>query len=79
MSTRFSLRFVSGDRAGEVYGLNGPRVTVGRKPGNSLQIIDGSVSGTHAELLIDAGGVVLRDRNSTNGTKVSGVAIEENT
>ena len=77
MSTRFSLRFVSGDRAGEVYGLNGPRVTVGRKPGNSLQIIDGSVSGTHAELLIDEGGVVLRDRNSTNGTKVSGVAIEE--
>lgn len=77
MSSRFSLRFVSGDRAGEVYELLGPRVTIGRKPGNSLQIVDSSISGTHAEFLLMDGRVVLRDRNSTNGTKVAGVKVTE--
>lgn len=77
MSSRFSLRFVSGDHEGEHHELEGPRVTLGRKPGNSLQINDTSVSGTHAELLIEGGSVTLRDRNSTNGTKVAGASIEE--
>jgi len=77
MSSRFSLRFVSGDHEGEVHELEGPRVTLGRKPGNNLQINDSSVSGTHAELLIEEGGVTLRDRNSTNGTKVAGAPVEE--
>ena len=77
MSSRFSLRFVSGDRSGETHELEGPHMTLGRKPGNSLQLNDSSVSGTHAELLVDEGSVTLRDRNSTNGTKVAGAAIEE--
>ena len=77
MSPRFSLRFVSGDRDGEIHELEGPRVALGRKPGNSLHIDDSSVSGTHAEFLIDEGTVTLRDRNSTNGTKVAGAAIDE--
>ena len=77
MSSRFSLRFVSGAHEGEQHELEGPRVTVGRKPGNSLQLQDSSVSGTHAELLIDDTGVTLRDRNSTNGTKVGGTPIDE--
>ena len=77
MSSRFSLRFVSGDHEGERHELDGPRVTVGRKPGNSLQLKDTSVSGTHAELLIEGGSVTLRDRNSTNGTKVAGAPIDE--
>lgn len=52
-------------------------MTVGRKPGNSLRLEESSVSGTHAELLIEGGTVTLRDRNSTNGTKVGGSAIDE--
>jgi len=77
MSSRFSLRFVSGDRAGETYALDGSRVTVGRKEGNNLQLADSSVSGTHAEILVEEGSVTLRDCNSTNSTKVAGEAIDE--
>jgi hypothetical protein len=77
MSSRFSLRFISGNHEGERHELEGPRVTLGRKPGNILQVNDSSVSGTHAELLIQEESVTLRDRNSTNGTKVAGSPIEE--
>ena len=77
MSSRFSLRITSGVHDGEQHELEGPRVTVGRKPGNSLCLEESSVSGTHAELLIEGGTVTLRDRNSTNGTKVGGSAIDE--
>lgn len=53
--------------------LQGPRVTVGRLPFNTLQIIDRTVSGFHAELILDGGHYRLHDRGSTNGTFVNGV------
>jgi hypothetical protein len=77
MLPRFSIRFISGDRAGELCPLEGHRLTIGRKPGNSLQISDSSISGSHAELIISESSVILRDRNSTNGTCVGGERIEE--
>lgn len=77
MSPRFSLRFESGERAGEVVPLSGAAFTVGRKPGNSLQLVDASVSGKHAEFTITDAGVRLRDLGSTNGTKVGGERITE--
>ena len=52
--------------------LQGPRVTVGRLPFNTLQIIDRTVSGFHAELILDDGHYRLHDRGSTNGTFVNG-------
>ena len=73
-----TLRFMSGDRAGESVPLTGPTFTIGRRPGNSLQINDASISGRHAELTIDDLGVSLRDLSSTNGTRVDGVpAMDE--
>ena len=77
MSSRFSLRIISGDQAGEVCHLEGHRLTIGRKLGNTFQLKDGSISGSHAELILSDGVVILRDRNSTNGTRVAGAAVEE--
>ncbi len=70
MQHRYSLRFESGERKGETIPITGSGLTVGRKPGNTLQILDNSVSGSHAELVVDQGGVQLRDTGSTNGTRV---------
>ena len=77
MTFQYSLRFESGERRGEVVPLTivaaqGGTFTIGRKPGNSLQVTDVSISGRHAELAIDDDGVALRDLNSTNGTQVAG-------
>lgn len=78
MSHRYSLRFESGERAGEVVPITGAAFTVGRKPGNSLQINDASVSGKHAEFIVQGGeGVLLRDLGSTNGTRVGKEKIAE--
>ncbi|TDJ71522.1 MAG: FHA domain-containing protein [Planctomycetota bacterium] len=77
MTKSYSLRFENGERRGETVPIAGERFTVGRKPGNSLQIVEGSVSGKHAELVMDAKGMLLRDLGSTNGTRVGDDRIIE--
>lgn len=77
MSHRYSLRFESGERAGEAVPITGPTFTIGRKPGNSLQIVEASVSGNHAELSVTGDRAILRDLGSTNGTKVGANKIDE--
>lgn len=77
MDDRYSLRFQATERRGEVVAIPRTGLTVGRKPGNTLQILDNSVSGKHAELVVDANGVLLRDLGSTNGTRVGGDRVLE--
>ncbi len=77
MSPRYSLRFESGERRGETIPIAGQTFTVGRRPGNSLQIGEASVSGRHAELILEDTKVRVRDLGSTNGTKVEGERVTE--
>ncbi len=70
MQNRYSLRFDSGERQGESVPITGRGFLVGRKPGSSLQIVDGSVSGRHAELEVHDDHVLIRDLGSTNGTRI---------
>ncbi len=77
MDDRYSLRFQATERRGEVVAIPRSGLTVGRKPGNTLQILDNSVSGKHAELVVDANGVLLRDLGSTNGTRVGADRVLE--
>jgi hypothetical protein len=77
MEPRYSLRFESGDRAGETIPVPESGLSVGRKPGNTLQILDHSVSGSHAELTVDKYGVTVKDTGSTNGTRVNGERVLE--
>jgi hypothetical protein len=77
MEQRYVLRFESGERAGETIPIEGREFTIGRKPGHSLQILDNSVSGKHAEIVVDERGVLLRDLGSTNGTRVGNERVIE--
>ena len=52
--------------------LSGARITIGRLPFNTVQIIDRTISGFHAELIMEDGHYRLHDRGSTNGTFVNG-------
>ena len=70
MQNRYSLRFDSTERQGESVPISGRGFLVGRKPGSSLQIVDGSVSGRQAEFDVHDDHVLLRDLGSTNGTRV---------
>jgi hypothetical protein len=55
----------------------GERVTIGRRPENTIQILDRSVSAFHAELLAERDHYRLRDLRSTNRTFLRGEPIAE--
>lgn len=59
-----------------VHDLAEETTTVGRLPGNILQIDDASVSSNHAEILFEDNHFFIRDTGSTNGTFVNGVKTE---
>lgn len=57
--------------------LTGERITVGRLPNNTIQIVDRTISSKHAELVLDEGHYRLRDVGSTNGTFVNGEQVTD--
>jgi len=72
------LRVLAGARRGTTVRSDKPMVTIGRHPSCDLQLdpeSDLDVSARHAEIHAVAGGYLVRDAGSTNGTLVNGVAI----
>jgi hypothetical protein len=62
---------------GQTFALSGPEVTLGRVEDNTIQIEHASVSGHHAVLKLDLQDYVIRDLDSTNGTRINGERITE--
>jgi hypothetical protein len=77
MQERYALRFESGERRGEVVAIPAGGLSLGRRPGNGVQVVDSSVSGRHAEVELRDGEAWLRDLGSTNGTRVAGERVSE--
>ena len=65
-----------GGPAGAIFGLEGPRITVGRNPDSDIFLDDVTVSRHHAELARVEGGYDLHDLGSLNGTYVNRRRIE---
>jgi pSer/pThr/pTyr-binding forkhead associated (FHA) protein len=59
------------------FELSDDRVTVGRLQDNIICLDDGAISSHHAELSKKGEDYVVRDLNSTNGTRVNGQRIVE--
>lgn len=53
--------------------------TLGRREGNAVCVLDGSVSGRHCELTEGGGVLTLRDLGSTNGSFIAGARSGEGT
>jgi len=60
-----------GGRAGETYPLRGTRVAIGRHPDAAIFLDDITVSRHHAVLQPAAGGWIIVDEGSLNGTYVN--------
>ncbi len=57
--------------------LVGTKLTIGKAPENDLVLDDPLVSRVHCEIERRKEGLVVRDLDSTNGTRIDGVAVRE--
>jgi pSer/pThr/pTyr-binding forkhead associated (FHA) protein len=71
------LTVLDGSFKGQRFTLEQPVTRIGRREGNDWVLQDGSISGTHCEIEKSEAGFLLRDLDSTNGTKVNNAAIKE--
>ena len=51
--------------------------SIGRNPGNAIQLNDSKASGNHADLFVSDGRFTITDMNSSNGTFVNGEKITQ--
>ena len=63
--------------SGQELVIDKERVTIGRSLICDLVLSDKSVSGTHCEIIAKEKGFVLRDLDSTNGTRIGELQIRE--
>lgn len=66
-----------GPEIGARFSLDGDQVTVGRVPGNDIQLDDVTVSRQHAVLVRQGAAWLVRDLGSLNGTYVNSERVDE--
>jgi DNA-binding NtrC family response regulator len=74
---RCRVEVVGGPDAGLKRDIEAPVIRIGARRGNDVQLTDSQVSGIHCEIRLDERGYRLRDLDSTNGTFVSGLRIND--
>ena len=72
------LRLIIEDEEGAttIVPLGEEEVTIGREPGNTIQLTEQNVSRQHAKLTQGPDGWIIEDLESYNGIKVNGVLVE---
>jgi hypothetical protein len=70
-----SIVVLAGELTGQRFGLDAKPITFGRSESNDVILTTGLASRVHAELRRVAGGYLLTDRGSSNGTWVNGERI----
>jgi len=71
------LREIAPDGRERHLTLDGAPVTLGRAPENTVVLDDARVSRFHGRLQAQQGALVYRDLDSTNGSRVNGVEVDE--
>ena len=74
---RCRLEVVAGPDAGVIRDIEASVIRIGARRGNDLQLQDTKVSGLHCEIRLDERGYRLIDLDSTNGTWVSGMRVND--
>lgn len=69
--------FLQPPGAGRRHNLHSGLNTVGRNPTNDVRLAEASVSSFHCEIEVETDRVVVRDLQSTNGTRVNNLPVEE--
>lgn len=73
----WAIRFLNGKLAGQEIPLQEGDYILGRGEDCQITVPDEGISKKHAKLIVDQQGVFIRDLNSSNGTFLNGVKIQE--
>ncbi len=74
---RCRVEVVAGPDAGLVRDIESAVLRIGARRGNDVQLSDAKVSGLHCEIRLDDRGYRLRDLDSTNGTFVGNLRVND--
>lgn len=74
---RCRVDILAGPDKGMSRDIESSIIRVGARKGNELELSDTSVSGLHFEISLDERGYRLKDLDSTNGTFVSGLRVND--
>ncbi|MBN1231508.1 MAG: FHA domain-containing protein [Anaerolineales bacterium] len=75
MTNQYQLVMLAGPTPGKVFSFTENELSIGRDINNQIVINDAEVSRQHCFLIAQAGGYVLQDNSSTNGSYVNGVRV----
>ena len=73
----WTLRFLNGPKKGSYIPLSPGSNTMGRSSTCTVQIQSPGISKVHAEIKVTDSEIILSDKNSSNGTYVNGVKIDQ--
>src|SRR6185503_1269845 len=78
--SRAVLTTTTGTQTGRVFVIpSGEIITIGRNDNCSLRFDDASVSGTHARIVLIGNDYMFADNQSTNGSYLNDVRVEQPT
>jgi pSer/pThr/pTyr-binding forkhead associated (FHA) protein len=79
LTAQFAARLVveQGPEPEQTFALGNAPQTIGRSANNGIMINDAEISRRHAQITPQAGGYVLEDLGSTNGTFVNGIRLNQ--
>jgi len=69
------LQLIFGGQIKQEYELNKAEVSIGRNKSNDIVIENRGISGKHAVIQMDGEKFILKDLDSTNGTKLNGKKV----
>jgi len=75
MSAKVAIQIVSGPGKGKTFSALTLPVTIGRDPENAVCLDDDRLSRFHVRIEAHGDQLLLRDMNSTNGTRVNGEPV----
>lgn len=73
---RFRVQVMAGSGAPTEVVSDGEELSIGSAPGNDMVLDDSAVSRHHCAITSENDGFILRDLNSTNGTRMNGFRVQ---